>query len=202
MSRLSIGYDVGRFTGTCAATGVALLPDTPCIATLSEPSDSEARPAEKTAGSAADNATAGGSAKPVGFVRRDYSIAAWDAGHRPESLFSYWRSVVPHPDAPRKLLVDDQTLLDIFLRLDGDDRDGRREFRFVLALILLRRRMLRSVGRGRDIHRDGECDVWLLQPRGAVEGAPPIRVTDPNLSEADLGTIAEQLGEVVRGDGS
>lgn len=199
MSRLSIGYDVGRFTGTCAATGVALPPDTPCIATLSEPSDADVQAAEKAAspvGPAQAQAPAG-AAKSLGFVRRDYSIAAWEAGHRPDHLFSYWRSVVPHPDAPRKLLVDDQTLLDIFLRLDGDDRAGRREFRFVLALILLRRRMLRSVGRG----REGEHDVWLLQPRGAVEGAPPVRVTDPNLSEADLGAIAEQLGEVVRGDG-
>ncbi|MFO0873943.1 MAG: hypothetical protein U0575_08235 [Phycisphaerales bacterium] len=210
MSRLAIGYEIGRFTGTCAATGALLPPDTPCVATLSE------------------------SAETPGFARRDYSIEAWDAGHRPAGLFSYWRTVVPHPDAPRRLLVDDQTLLDIFLRMDADDRPERRAFRFVLALILMRRRMLRSVGRdrvmldpghsgagreagpeaGRETDRetgpetgpeDGReerrgHDVWLLQPRGAVEGAAPIRVIDPRLDESDLAAIAEQLGEVIAGD--
>lgn len=187
MSRLAIGYEIGRFTGTCAATGAALAPDSPCVATLSESSNGP------------------------GFVRRDYSVESWESGHRPEGLFGYWRTIVPHPDAPRKLLVDDQTLLDIFLRLEDDARPERQAFRFVLALILLRRRMLRSVGREREAsaasgegsepaERPAEREIWLLLPRGAAPGTPPIRVVDPRLGDADLAAIAEQLGEVVAGD--
>ena len=185
MSRLSIGYDIGRFTGACASSGEPLPPGTPCVAALCEAPDQP------------------------GFVRRDFSIAAWQSGQRPPGLFSFWRTVAPSPDAPRKLLIDDQSLLDIFLRLEQDQRPERQAFRFVLALILLRRRMLRSVGReqvrvadpspgGTDVSRE----VWLLQPRGAIEGAPPLRVVDPRLTEADLATIAEQLGEVVEAGGA
>lgn len=185
MSRLSIGYDIGRFTGACAATGEALPPGTPCVAALCELPDQP------------------------GFARRDYSVAAWQAGHRPPGLFSFWRTVAPSPDAPRRLLIDDQSLLDIFLRLEQDPRPERQAFRFVLALILLRRRMLRSVGReqvraGDPAAADADAprEVWLLQPRGAIEGAPPLRVLDPRLTEADLTTIAEQLGEVVEAGGA
>lgn len=172
MARTAIGYDIGRFTGACAQTGEPLAPDTPCVASLAEATDHP------------------------GFVRRDYSIAAWDAGHRPRGLFSWWRTVVPRSDAPRRLLVDDEVLLDIFRRLEHDAASERRAFRFVLGLVLLRRRLLRSVGR----ERSGDHEIWLLQVRGAVEGTPPLRLIDPELGEADIQTIAEQLGEIVGED--
>lgn len=189
MSRLSIGYDIGRCTGQCVFTGEALAPGTPCVAALCENS------------------------QQPGFLRVDSSISAWEAGQRPPGLFSYWRTIAPEPNSKPRLLVDDQVLLEIFLRLGDDARADRQAFRFVLALILLRRRVLRSVGRqqvpmaragsaGRSEGGagDGELrEVWLLKPRGAEEGAPPLRVVDPRLGEADLAAIAEQLGEVLEG---
>lgn len=176
MSRISIGYDIGRFTGACAATGEPLSPGTPCVAALCE------------------------APNQPGFVRRDFSIAAWDAGQRPSGLFSFWRTTAPEPGGSRRLLIDDQVLLDIFLRLEQDARPERQAFRFVLALILLRRRMLRSVGR--EPAREGAAEVWLLKPRGAGELEPPLRVTDPRLGESDLAGIAEQLGEVLEDGGA
>jgi len=187
VSRLSIGYDIGRFTGQCAFTGATLAPGTPCVAALCEQPDQP------------------------GFQRVDSSIGAWEAGQRPPGLFSYWRTVAPEPNAKRRLLVDDQVLLDIFLRLGEDARADRQAFRFVLALILLRRRLLRSVGRqqvrvataGADGAEATEemTEVWLLKPRGADDLAPPLRVVDPRLGEADLAVIVQQLGEVLEDGG-
>ncbi|HMN96675.1 MAG TPA: hypothetical protein PKC43_09545 [Phycisphaerales bacterium] len=176
MARTTIGYDIGRFTGTCAASGVALEPGSPCVATLADAPDHP------------------------GFVRRDYAVEAWEAGHRPPGLFSFWRTEVPRSDAPRRLLVDDDVLIELFRRLESDRSPERAAFRFVLGLVLLRRRLLRSVGREREGEGSLGQEVWLVQVRGALEGAPPLRMADPGLSEADVQSIAEQLGEIVAED--
>ena len=38
------------------------------------------------------------------------------------SLLCFWRTVAPAPDQKRRMLVDDDTLLELFDRLEGDDR--------------------------------------------------------------------------------
>lgn len=165
-------YAIGRHTGVCAATGQPLAPGTPCVAALCEQPEGD------------------------GLVRFDYSVDAWEEGHRPERLFSCWRTVAPEPDAPRRMLVDDQTLQEIFTRLEGDDRPQRLAFRFVLGLILLRKRLLRQAGR----ERRGDREVWLVLPRGAVEGERPIELIDPRLSEEDVRQISEQFSEILQSD--
>lgn len=195
MTRLTGAYDLGRSAGACAASGAALRPGQPCVVALCEASDGE-RPDAGT---------------PFGlFLKRlDYSVEAWDAGSRPERLLFYWRTSVPESGQERRLLVDDETLLDLFLRLEADERPNRIAFRFVLGLLLVRRRLLRVVGqRHETIERTGAADgrperiereVWLLQPRGVESSAPPIALVNPRLREEDVCAIAEELGEIMQG---
>jgi|GEM_PF-138075 len=206
MTRLSGAYDLGRFTGTCAATGVALPPDTPCVTALCE-------------ASSADSANAG---TPFSlFLRRvDYSIPAWEAGARPEGLLYFWRTTVASGDGRRTMLVDDETLLDLFHRLESDERPQRVAFRFVLGLLLVRKRLLRVAGQRREktsgvvstesgsapagseggVTPEREREIWLLQPRGSDPSSPPIEVENPRLGDADIRDIAEQLGEIMQGN--
>ncbi|MFO0828891.1 MAG: hypothetical protein U0572_12185 [Phycisphaerales bacterium] len=196
MSRLSGAYDLGRFTGTCAATGRSLAPGTPCVTALCEAPD-------------ADSANAG---TPFGlFLRRyDYSLEAWEGGTRPEGLLFFWRTTVTGGDGRRSMLVDDELLLDLFHRLEADDRPQRAAFRFVLALLLIRKRLLRVVGQRRDAapargDADGAAgaqdrEYWLVQVRGTDPTSPPIAVANPRLHEDDVREIAEQLGEIMQGN--
>src|SRR5207253_11002490 len=123
MSRFGTDYHVARSTGRCTATDQPLEPGTLCMATLCE------RPGDE------------------GFDRRDFLLSAWEAGARPEGLFSYWKTIVPPPDAKPRLLVDDAVLVDLFERLASDERPQRVAFRFVLGLILMRKKQLKFVGR-------------------------------------------------------
>ncbi len=172
MSGHELSYRVARPTGRCAATGRPLEPGTTCLATLSERPDDE------------------------GLDRRDYCLEAWESGARPEGLFSYWKTTVPHPDARQKVFVDDAVLLDLFERLAGDDRRQRVAYRFILALVLMRKKLLRYVGRT----AEGEHERWMLLPKGADTGAEPIEVANPRLTPEDVRELAAQLGEVLRGD--
>ncbi|MBT8487131.1 MAG: hypothetical protein HKO59_05790 [Phycisphaerales bacterium] len=174
MSRFGTHYQVSRLTGVCAETGEKLEPGSLCVATLCDRAEDE------------------------GFDRKDYSMTAWEQGARPERLFSFWRTEVAAPEARRKLLVDDEVLMDLFTRLADDDRPQRVAFRFVLALILMRKRLLRFLGRRSDEAAGREW--WKLRPRGAAPEDPPLEVLDPRLSDEDVRELTAQLGEVLRGD--
>ena len=172
MSRFSAEYRIARSTGVCAATGQHLEPGSPCVAVLCEREEDD------------------------GFDRKDYSPAAWEAGARPQGLFSNWKTTVPHPDARRQVFVDDQVLIDLFDRLAGDERRQRFAFRFILALILMRKRIFKYVGRA----GDGENECWRLRPRGADPDPPPIEVINPHLSDGDVRELTDQLSDVLRGE--
>lgn len=172
MSRFGTHYQVSRPTGVCAATGRPLAPDAACIATLCD------RPEDE------------------GFDRLDFSVEAWEQGARPERLFSFWRTVVSSEQRPRRLLVDDDVLTDLFVRLEGDERPQRVAFRFVLALILMRKRILRFVGRS----GEGTDEQWLMRLRGGDADAPPIAVANPHLSDEDVRELTAQLGEILQGE--
>ena len=174
MSRFAPQYEVARLTGVCAETGEPLVPGTDCIATLSERAEDD------------------------GFERRDYSAAAWAEGARPERLFSYWRTTVAAPDEKTKLLVDDEVLVDLFARLEGDERPQRAAFRFVLALVLMRKRLLTLTGR---VAARGESpEEWLMRRKGDPSDAPPLRVQNPQIDDDMVRELTEQLGEILQGD--
>lgn len=178
MSKGDSTYKLGRFTGVCAATDRTLQPGEECIACLCEPTEAELE------------------AGLVGLVRREYGPEAWESGVRPQGLFSWWRTRMPEDDGPRRVLVDDDALLDLFDRLGSDDDDRRRGFRWVLGLVLVRKKLLRLEGSV----RTDEGDVFLLRRRGTDPALPPIEMLDPKLDEEDARRIADELGEIMASD--
>ncbi|MBG81190.1 MAG: hypothetical protein CMJ39_10860 [Phycisphaerae bacterium] len=164
-------YPVSKSTGRCAAREVELEPGVSCVATLSE-------------------------MEGEGLKRLDYSQEAWDEGTRPEGLFSFWKTVVPDRDAPKNQLVDDHVLVMIFEQLADDDTPRRVALRFVLALILMRKRLLRFLGR----REDDAAVIWLMRPKGSPPDAPPVEVIDPGLGDDDVLALSEQLSEVLESD--
>ena len=93
--------------------------------------------------------------------------------------------------------------MDLFERLAEDDRPQRVAFRFVLALILMRKRLLRFVGRkpgadGTGGDRVGS-DYWLFRLRGGLPDDPPMEVANPQLGDEDVRELTAQLSEILRG---
>lgn len=175
MSRFSTPYQVARPSGVCAASGRPLVEGEPCVATLCDRETDE------------------------GFDRLDYALEAWEAGARPARLFSFWRTRAQPPGARPRTFVDDEILVELFHRLGSDDRAQRVAFRFVLALILMRKRLLRFVGRVQD-PGEGGAERWRLRLRGSPPDAPDLEVLDPRLTDDDVRELTAQLGEVLAGE--
>ena len=149
------------------------MPGSPCIVSLIEREDDPSAP----------------------LVRLDFSEQGWDSPNRPKGVIAFWRAAVPQPNEKRRGFVDDQTLLDLFERLGADDRPHRVRFRFVLMLLLVRKRLLRVVG----TESSGGTETWQVLPKGAAEGEAPAPVINPKLDDAATREVTEQLSEVLDG---
>lgn len=119
-------------------------------------------------------------------IRHDYSQAAWTGP--PEGALAWWKSQMPTRDARRARLAPDEVLLEYFHGLA--DQPEQAELRYVLALLLVRRRILRMTDD--DSPAEGEL-LKLYSPREAQDCT--VVVATPDASRA--GQIQDELGRLL-----
>ncbi len=127
----------------------------------------------------------------AGFERQDYCEGCWER-ESPEA-FCFWKTRVPEPTEKKKLLVDDEVLLEFFERLAGVEERVKINFRFVLALILMRKRILKYQ---QTQLRDGE-EIWIM---GQVREQTKHEVLNPRLDDAQIEEVSEQLSAILRSE--
>lgn len=166
-------YEIARVAEVCAATGAPFKPGDAFVAALFEADGDR-------------------------LERRDFAASAWSDDAPPPGVFAFWRGVVPEPSRSNRLVLPFDSLLDLFEQLEGAEDARRIAFRYVLALLLARKRLLSIVGERAP--RDGHAGALLVRPKGAEPTDPPVEVADPGLDEAALGAVTEQVAEVLRLD--
>jgi hypothetical protein len=173
------GYEIGRPTGQCAATGAPIAVGEAYVAALSEGEE--------------------------GLVRTDFSLRGWESGQagagRPGRLVAFWRARMPEPREKKKTLVEDEDLAQLFDQLgEGAEEGGdsrRARFRYVLAWLLVRRKLMQYGG-----VRDG---VMRLRRSGSLASGPVrdepwIEVEDPGLGEEELARATRELAVALLGE--
>lgn len=127
-----------------------------------------------------------------GFERRDYATDAWTGP--PEGHFCYWRAKVPpRHKKPSSVVVDHALLTSFFCRLEDQKSEVRQQFRFVLALLLMRKRILKLDG----TTREGEQEWWRLR---LVADQSEHTVVNPRLSDEQIEQLSAQLTAILSGD--
>ncbi len=106
-------YDALRCTRRCARTGRDLAPGEEFFSVVLE--------------------------QGTGLARMDFSREAWQGP--PEGALGWWRTQVPLPDGKRPQLAPNDLMLEMFEGLER--QSDRADYRYLLALLLLRRRVLR-----------------------------------------------------------
>ena len=127
-----------------------------------------------------------------GLTRHDYCPAC--AEKRPADepgVLAAWRTRAPKPQEKKRLFVDDDVLVSFFERLAEAEEEAKVNFRFVLALILMRKKLL-VYDRLRK-EPDGR-EVWLMHFRGQEQ---PHEVLDPKLDDEKIAEVSGRLGEVM-----
>lgn len=131
------------------------------------------------------------------LARSDYGLEAWNAGSRPAGpIVGFWKATFQARRPERGGLLADADLLNVFDDL-GQSTDPRQvRFRFLLTLLLVRRRMLRVVS----TRRTPEGKHLLVQRRDAAPGTQPLEVLDPGMDDTSVTEAVEQLGMVLEGE--
>ncbi len=161
-------YNIARTEGVCCQCGAKLEPSQEFLATIRQEGDE--------------------------LVRIDYCTTCRptdDDAPWPREVLGAWRSRVPEPREKKKLFIDDDALLTFFDRLDGTDDPQRISFRYVLTLILMRKKLV--VYESSRTESDG-TETWIVRRRGTEDRH---EVIDPRLDEDQIEAVSAQLGQVM-----
>jgi hypothetical protein len=126
-----------------------------------------------------------------GLERRDFSAAFWQS-EKPDVL-CFWKSRLAAPDQKKDIFVDDDMLMAFFDRLANETDPDKVSFRYVLALVLMRKRRLKydatTIEAGREI--------WRLRVTGGKE---IVDVVNPHLDEEQIEQLSAQVGQILQTD--
>lgn len=126
-----------------------------------------------------------------GLERRDYSVEYWE--NEKPAVFCFWKSRLANPDEKKELFVSDEMLLAFFERLANETDSEKLNFRFVLALVLMRKRKLKY-----DATRmDGAREIWSLRVVGEKD---PVEVVNPHLDDEQIELLTSQIGQILQAD--
>lgn len=156
-------YDVARPGGKCVLTGKDIAPGEKFMAAVKETA--------------------------VGLERADVSLDAWkDYPH--DGLLAFWQTTMPQPNAKKKIFVDDEVLKQIFDKLSDTEEPAKLNFRFVLGLILMRKRIIVY----EDTRVENGKETWSVRYRGKDD------VTDllnPQMDDEKIAEVTQHLGEIL-----
>ncbi len=157
------GYFVGKAHGNCDCCHRDIAPGEKLVAVLRE--------------------------TPEAMVRQDICPACWP-GFNHDGLLAYWQTTMPLATAKRKMFVDDEVLCQLFERLGEATEPAKLNFRFVLGLILMRKRKIAY----ENTRTEGEREIWTVRFRGRDD---KFDLLNPRLTEQQVGDVSAQLGEIL-----
>ena len=125
------------------------------------------------------------------FERRDFCLPCWE--REKPATFSSWQTRRPKPDEERQRLADDDVILNFFHRLEGQTEPLRINFRYIVALILMRKRILKF----ETTEREDDRDYWVLR---LVRDGTRHRVINPRLTDEEVERLSEEVGQLLNTD--
>ena len=139
--------------------------------------------------SALIHAPAGTDGAP-GLLRQDYCSGCFET-QRPQNIYYFWKAAQPGEDGnlkPQRPRIDVEYVFDFFKRLDGENAAQRIAFRYILALMLARKKMLVFEGKKKDAAGN---EIHLFREK---RGGQTHSVIEPVLSEDEIAGVSAELG--------
>ena len=129
-----------------------------------------------------------------GLQRRDFCAEYWEK-EKPQ-VFCHWKTRLPEPGQKKQLFVDDQMLMAFFERLARETDPEKVNFRFVLTLILMRKRLLKY----HEGRTEAGKEIWRLRIPGDKSGEDLVEVVNPHLDAEQVEQLSSQMGEILQAD--
>jgi hypothetical protein len=160
------GYAIAKAEGKCHVCGKVVEPGEKLMAALRE--------------------------TPLALERLDVCMGCWESFDK-AGLLGFWQNTLLPSTARRAMFVDDDVLCELFERLAETEEQGKIDFRFVLGLILMRKRRIVY----ESTRHEGEKEIWSMRFKGRED---KMDLVNPRLDEQKVGEVSQQLGEILNGD--
>lgn len=118
------------------------------------------------------------------LVRHDYSVDAWNGP--PDEAVGHWQCEVPAGTVTGRQLLDPDSLLEYFMQLCESPNEVERDYQYVLALLLLRKKRLILE---ESIEVDDQPAMRLI----GVGGEGPFEVVERELTDEQIIQLQDQL---------
>lgn len=128
---------------------------------------------------------------PEGLERRDFCMAYWQE-KKPE-VYCFWRTRMPDPEVKKQLFIDNEMLLAFFDRLAEETEPEKKNFRFVLMLILMRKKRLKYDSSRME---DGR-EIWTVKVTGQDRTE---EVENPHLTDEQVEQLSAQMSQILQSD--
>lgn len=122
------------------------------------------------------------------LVRQDFSCEAWQGP--PPGTYSFWTGRVPAADEKRRPPIDDELLVECLERLEGQTDQEKMQFRYVIALLLIRRKRLRLE---EVATREGRETLVMRCPRSRQK----YEVPNPGLTPERMTAVQDEVFRVL-----
>ncbi|NQU76543.1 MAG: hypothetical protein HQ546_09555 [Planctomycetes bacterium] len=129
------------------------------------------------------------------FQRQDWCLPCWQSADIGgiANVFGHWQTRVPRRQAEKKTFIDDEMLINFFQRLQGSTAPARVNLRFVLTLVLMRKKLLVYERAVKDAEGN---ETWTMRLKSDGELH---EVIDPRLDEEKIAELSGQLSEILQG---
>lgn len=126
------------------------------------------------------------------LIRRDYSAEAWQGP--PEGALGWWKCRMPEAGAKKMKLAPDAVLLDLLRQTAGDaaEEPSSGPIRFLLALLLMRRRVIRPIEAAS--RESGAAETMEVE---VIGDGSTIRIQHCDIHPSQAHALGEQLSELL-----
>jgi hypothetical protein len=123
------------------------------------------------------------------FSRKDFCVECWDKKDN-ENSFSYWKTkTLKKPEKVERYARID-VFNDLFNKLENEKELSRVNFRYVLSLYLMRKKVLKLMSS----HKSGDNEYLVLHN---VKEGIDTEVLKPRLSKEEVLAVTDEIGKLV-----
>ena len=121
------------------------------------------------------------------YERRDYSAESWK--EPPEGAIGWWKNRMPTSDEKKMVLAPPEVLIDLLRQME--QFPDKAKSRYLLALMLMRRKLVRPVTAGDDGPEDD-----VLRVEVTVDGST-LEIPTCKISRSESDSLRDELNELL-----
>ncbi len=125
-----------------------------------------------------------------GYLRRDFSLQAWEERDKEEIPFSFWRTLYRPPVKEEEAQVTPHDPESLFAKLVEEDEEHTENARFILAAMLERKKVIRETD-------TQQLPTGLLRIYENRKTGDVFIVKDPQIALADVESIQEEVQQLL-----